>query len=48
MRLKAELLKQNGGKAIVLSPEEHERLNEMRKKIDPEVLKRIDVLADAE
>jgi len=36
------------GKPIVLSPEEHERLNELRKKIDPEVLKRIDVLADAE
>jgi hypothetical protein len=48
MRLNAELLKQNGGKAIVLSSMEHERLNETRKKIDPEMLKRIDVLADAE
>jgi len=48
VRLKAEVLKHNGGKPIVLSPEEHERLNELRKKIDPEVLKRIDVLADAE
>ena len=46
--MKAEVLKHNGGKPIVLSPEEHERLNELRKKIDPEVLKRIDVLADAE
>ena len=41
------MLRQNGGKPIVLSPVEHERLNELRKKIDPEVLKRIDVLADA-
>ena len=47
VRLKAEVLKQNGGQPIVLSPKEHERLNEQRKKIDPEVLKRIDVLADA-
>ncbi len=46
VRLKAEVLKNNGGKPIVLSPEEHQRLNEMRKKIDPEVLKRIDLLAD--
>ena len=35
-------------KPIVLTPEEHARLNELRKGIDPEVLKRIDVLADAE
>ena len=48
VRLKAEVLKHNGGKPIVLTPEEHERLNELRKNIDPEVLKRIDVLADAE
>ncbi|MGB6044594.1 MAG: hypothetical protein WBF93_15650 [Pirellulales bacterium] len=48
MRLKAELLKQSGGKPIVLSPEEHERLNETTKKIDPEILKRIDLLVDAE
>ena len=47
VRLKAEVLKQNDGQPIVLMPEEHERLNEMRKKIDPEDLKRIDVLADA-
>lgn len=48
VQLKAEVLKQNGGKPIVLSPAEHERLNEQRKKIDPDVLKRIDVLTDAE
>ena len=38
-RLKAEVLKNNGGKPIVLSSEEHQRLNEMRKKIDPDDLK---------
>ena len=48
VRLKAELLKSNGGRPIRLSPEQHQRLNELRKKIDPEVLKRIDLLADAE
>ncbi len=48
VRLKAEVLSSNGGQPIRLSPEAHQRLNEMRKKIDPEVLKRIDLLADAE
>lgn len=48
VRLKAEVLKQNGGPPIILSPEEHNQLNEQRKKIDPDVLKRIDVLTDAE
>jgi hypothetical protein len=48
VRLKAEVLKHNGGQPIRLSPEEHQRLNELRQKIDPEVLKRIDLLADAE
>ncbi len=48
MRLKAKLLKSNSGKPIVLSPEEHQRLNTLREKIDPVVLERIDVLADAE
>jgi hypothetical protein len=48
VRLKAEVLKSNGGKPIVLSPEEHQRLNELKKGIDPEVLKRIEVLTDAE
>ena len=36
------------GQPIRFTPEEHQRLNELREKIDPEVLKRIDVLADAE
>ncbi len=48
VRLKAEVLKSNGGKPIVLSPEEHQRLNELKKGIDPEALKRIDVLSDEE
>ena len=48
VRLKAEMLASNGGQPIRLSPESHRRLNELRKQIDPEVLKRIDLLADAE
>jgi hypothetical protein len=48
VRLKAEVLKQNGGQPIVLSLEEHQRLNELKKGIDPEVLKQIEVLTDAE
>ena len=48
VRLKAEALQSNDGQPIRLSPEAHQRLNEMRKKIDPEVLKRIDLLSDAE
>jgi hypothetical protein len=42
------VLKNNGGQPIQLSPETHQRLNELRKNIDPEVLKRIDLLSDAE
>ena len=48
LRLKGEVLKNNGGQAIQLSPETHQRLNELRKNIDPEVLKRIDLLSDGE
>lgn len=48
VRLKAELLKKNGGKPIRLSPEEKQRLNELRKKIDPDVLAQIELLDDAE
>ena len=48
VRLKAEVLKSNGGQSIRISPADHQRLNELRKKIDPVVLKRIDLLADAE
>jgi hypothetical protein len=47
-RLKAQLLESNGGKPIRLTPEERHRLEVMRKRIDPEVLKHIDLLADAE
>ncbi len=48
VKLKAEAIKSNGGQPIRLSPEAHQQLNEMRKKIDPEVLKQIGLLADAE
>ena len=48
VRLKAEVLKSNGGKPIVLTTEEQQRLNELKKGIDPEVLKRIDVLTGDE
>jgi len=48
LRLKAEVLKSNGGKPIILTPKEQQRLDELKKGIDPEVLKRIDVLSDAE
>jgi hypothetical protein len=48
LRLKAEVLKSNGGKPIILTPEEQQRLNELKKGIDPEVLKRIDVLTNDE
>ena len=48
LRLKAEVLKSNGGKPIILTPEEQQRLDELRKGIDPEVLKRIDVITDNE
>ena len=48
LRLKGEVLKNNGGRPIQLSPETHQRLNELRKNIDPKVLKRIDLVSDAE
>ena len=48
VRLKAEVLQKNGGKPIRLSPEEHQRLNELRKKIDPDALAQIELLDDAE
>jgi transposase InsO family protein len=47
-RLKAQLLESNGGKPIRLTPEQRHRLEVVRKGIDPEVLKHIDLLADAE
>ena len=48
LRRKGEVLKNNGGQPIQLSPEAHQRLNELRKNIDPEVLKRIDLLSGAQ
>lgn len=48
VRLQAEALKNNGGKPIILTPEEQQRLDELKKGIDPEVLKWIGVLGDAE
>jgi hypothetical protein len=42
------VLASNGGKPIRLTPEERHRLEVMRKRIDPEVLKHIDPLPDAE
>jgi hypothetical protein len=47
-RLKAQVLESNGGAPIQLTAEERHRLDAMRKQIDPEVLKKIDLLADAE
>jgi hypothetical protein len=47
-RLKAHLLESNGGKPIRLTPEQRRRLEVTRKRLDPEVLKHIDLLADAE
>jgi hypothetical protein len=48
LRLKAEVLKMTGEPRIRLTPEQHQRLDALRRKIDPEALKRIDVLSDAE
>src|ERR1700730_11478594 len=47
-RLKGQGLASNGGKPIRLTLEQRRRLEAMRKRIDPEVLKHIDLLADAE
>jgi len=48
LELKAEVLKATGEPRIRLTPEQRLRLDALRKRIDPEVLKRIDMLADAE
>ena len=37
---KAAVLQSNGGRPIRLSPDQHRRLNELRQKIDPEVLRK--------
>jgi hypothetical protein len=47
-RLKAQVLERNGGAPNWRSTEQRDRLDAMRKKIDPEILKRIDLLAHAE
>ena len=47
-RLKAQVLERNGGKPIRLSEEQHRRLDALRRTIDPELLRNIDLLADAE
>jgi hypothetical protein len=47
-RLKAQWLESSGGKPIRLTPEQRRRLDAKRKHVDPEVLKYIDLLADAE
>ena len=46
-QLKAELIHANGGQPICLPPEAQQRLNLLRQKLDPEVLKRIDQLTDS-
>ena len=48
LRLKAELLKTTGEHRVRLTPEQRDRLNMLRKTIDSERLKQIDVLFDAE
>jgi hypothetical protein len=40
------VLESNGGAPIQLTAEERRRLDAMRKEIDPEILKKIDLLAD--
>jgi hypothetical protein len=42
------LLKSRGGQPIRLTANQHRRLDAMRKDIDPEILKRIDLLDNAE
>jgi hypothetical protein len=47
-RLKAQVHESNGGAPIQLTAEERLRLDAMRKEIDPEILKKIDLLAEGE
>jgi hypothetical protein len=47
-RLKTQVLESNGGEPIRLTFEERRRLDAMRKTIDPELLRNIDLLADVE
>ena len=48
LSLKAEVLKTTGEKQIRLTPKERQKLVELRNGLDPEVLRQIDVLHDAE
>ena len=47
-RLKAQVLASNPGQPIRLTSEERRWLDALRKSIDPDILKNIDLLADAE
>jgi hypothetical protein len=47
-RLKAQVLESNGGAPIRLTAEERRRLEKLREGLDPEILKKIDLLADSE
>ena len=48
LNLKAETLTATGEEWIQLTLEERQKLDELRTGIDPDVLRRIDVLSDAE
>jgi hypothetical protein len=48
VRLKAEVLAATGEERIRLPPEARKKLDQLRNDLDPEVLRRIDVLSDAE
>jgi hypothetical protein len=48
VRLKADALQSNGDRPIRLSPDQQRRLQVLRRKIDPEVLRKFDLLTDAE
>jgi hypothetical protein len=47
-RLKAQWLETNRGEPIRLTQEERQRLDALRVRMEPEILKDIDLLADAE
>src|ERR1700676_2495817 len=47
-RLKAQVLESNGAKPIRLTLEQRRRLEALQKLIDPDLLRNIDLLADAE
>jgi hypothetical protein len=47
-RLRTALIKANGGKPIRLTAEQRARLDASRKKLDPELAKKYDLLADYE